>query len=403
MYSLILIGTIVMSLYPELSYAHSGRTDSSGGHNCSQKSINKGLCTGYHSHNSGTSSSTSSSSSSPSTSQQHDKDCSDFSSYDEVVAYWNAKGYTKEYDPERLDGFGNVVDDGIPCEAPGSYDLTKINHSQAQQDENDRTTGEQDGYHAGQEAGYAGTSSKDVEFSTDGSDAYKSGYTTGYENGYAEGQEKLDQEKQSANQEGYNDGLNGEELDVSNQYSNHEELFRAYESGYGQAVEELAVKREQEAYETGLKDGRNDQEEKSQVYQEERYEEAYRKGLKEGRAELKNTYSSLGYEAAFNELKANPSYEKEHYNDWFKEGFGENLDREREADAAYEQGLIGEEYNRADDVQISKEMYSHYYDKGRAIYEEKQRENTRNTSLFIGTAMTGWLGRRFYVAKKMVR
>ena len=33
------------------SYAHSGRTDSRGGHNCSQKSKNKGLCTGYHYHN----------------------------------------------------------------------------------------------------------------------------------------------------------------------------------------------------------------------------------------------------------------------------------------------------------------------------------------------------------------
>tara|TARA_R110000772_G_scaffold189674_2_gene300637 strand:- start:1470 stop:1748 length:279 start_codon:yes stop_codon:yes gene_type:complete len=31
--------------------AHSGRTDASGGHNCSQKSINKGLCSGYHYHN----------------------------------------------------------------------------------------------------------------------------------------------------------------------------------------------------------------------------------------------------------------------------------------------------------------------------------------------------------------
>lgn len=30
--------------------AHGGRTNSSGGHNCSQKSISKGLCTGYHSH-----------------------------------------------------------------------------------------------------------------------------------------------------------------------------------------------------------------------------------------------------------------------------------------------------------------------------------------------------------------
>lgn len=34
-------------------YPHSGRTDSSGGHNCSAKSRAKGLCTGYHYHNSG--------------------------------------------------------------------------------------------------------------------------------------------------------------------------------------------------------------------------------------------------------------------------------------------------------------------------------------------------------------
>ena len=31
--------------------AHSGRTDSKGGHNCSQASKDKGLCTGYHYHN----------------------------------------------------------------------------------------------------------------------------------------------------------------------------------------------------------------------------------------------------------------------------------------------------------------------------------------------------------------
>ncbi len=34
-------------------YPHSGRTDSSGGHNCSAKSKSKGLCTGYHYHNGG--------------------------------------------------------------------------------------------------------------------------------------------------------------------------------------------------------------------------------------------------------------------------------------------------------------------------------------------------------------
>ena len=39
-----------------VSFSHSGRTDGSGGHNCSAKSRAKGLCTGYHYHNSGISS-----------------------------------------------------------------------------------------------------------------------------------------------------------------------------------------------------------------------------------------------------------------------------------------------------------------------------------------------------------
>jgi|TARA_B110000908_G_C9815201_1_gene254706 hypothetical protein len=45
----------ILTLAAVASYsdAHSGRTDSNGGHNCSQKSKDKGLCTGYHYHNSG--------------------------------------------------------------------------------------------------------------------------------------------------------------------------------------------------------------------------------------------------------------------------------------------------------------------------------------------------------------
>ena len=34
----------------DLVLGHSGRTDSSGGHNCSAKSKRKGLCSGYHYH-----------------------------------------------------------------------------------------------------------------------------------------------------------------------------------------------------------------------------------------------------------------------------------------------------------------------------------------------------------------
>jgi hypothetical protein len=38
------------SIELDIKNGHSGRTDSSGGHNCSDKSIRKGLCTGYHYH-----------------------------------------------------------------------------------------------------------------------------------------------------------------------------------------------------------------------------------------------------------------------------------------------------------------------------------------------------------------
>jgi len=48
--SKLLLALIFLSM-STLSFGHSGRTDSNGGHNCSQKSKEKGLCTGYHYHN----------------------------------------------------------------------------------------------------------------------------------------------------------------------------------------------------------------------------------------------------------------------------------------------------------------------------------------------------------------
>jgi hypothetical protein len=48
--SKILLALVFVSL-STLSFGHSGRTDSNGGHNCSQKSKEKGLCSGYHYHN----------------------------------------------------------------------------------------------------------------------------------------------------------------------------------------------------------------------------------------------------------------------------------------------------------------------------------------------------------------
>ncbi len=45
--SLILLAATLISVQ---AFSHSGRTDSSGGHSCSYKSQQKGLCSGYHYH-----------------------------------------------------------------------------------------------------------------------------------------------------------------------------------------------------------------------------------------------------------------------------------------------------------------------------------------------------------------
>jgi hypothetical protein len=63
-----ILAAIVLSLtVSSVSFAHSGRTDGNGGHNCSATSQAKGLCSGYHYHNGGSSSNGSSSGSSNST------------------------------------------------------------------------------------------------------------------------------------------------------------------------------------------------------------------------------------------------------------------------------------------------------------------------------------------------
>tara|TARA_B100001057_G_scaffold347413_1_gene348730 strand:+ start:56 stop:319 length:264 start_codon:yes stop_codon:yes gene_type:complete len=41
---------IFISSLASNSFAHSGRTDANGGHNCSESSKRKGLCYGYHYH-----------------------------------------------------------------------------------------------------------------------------------------------------------------------------------------------------------------------------------------------------------------------------------------------------------------------------------------------------------------
>ncbi len=50
MKKLVLLTLIAVLGLSAQAYSHSGRTDKNGGHNCSAKSQQKGLCSGYHYH-----------------------------------------------------------------------------------------------------------------------------------------------------------------------------------------------------------------------------------------------------------------------------------------------------------------------------------------------------------------
>lgn len=48
--TILILSALFLFFLTLTSQAHSGRTDKNGGHKCSVKSQNKGLCSSYHKH-----------------------------------------------------------------------------------------------------------------------------------------------------------------------------------------------------------------------------------------------------------------------------------------------------------------------------------------------------------------
>lgn len=383
--------------------AHSGRTDASGGHNCSQSSINKGLCSGYHNHNGGGSSSESVPAPSAST-QPNDKDCTDFVTYDQVVQYWNSKGYSATYDPENLDGWGNgQVDDGIPCEVPGGYDTAKINGSPAQISAKtavqEKSKGETEGYPAGLEAGYHDLSSS---VNQTGSAAYIEGYKAGFNKGWAEGSEKLKVEKETADKAGYEFGKTQDQLTIPKEYEHIDSVKASFEEGFNRAVTERDAVKKKEFLEKGYQEGKNDVHNVPTDIKEV-YIKAYEEGYEKGQSELKESYVKQGYEAAFTMLKYSiPKLDNEKYISWYKEGFESNNDIDKIAKEAFNLGIAGSSYKVPTKYKKAEPIFKNHYELGFKEYEMEQAESNQQTTTGIGTILLAWLGRRFYVAKKMV-
>lgn len=391
-------------LFGSFVYAHPGRTDSTGGHNCSEKSKAKGLCTGYHYHNGGGGTS-SGGSIGGGAKNINDKDCTDFASYDEVIAYWNSKGYSATYDPENLDGWGNgKVDDGIPCEPPEGYDLTKINNSpqqkQYKQDQQDQANGENQGYSQGIEDGYQELANNSS--TSKGSAAFNKGYAAGYNKGYEEGKQKISGEKESAKNEGYVLGQQQDHLEIPAAYISHAGLKAAYEEGFNKAVNERIEQKKKEFTEQGYTDGKKDIH-TPPINVDEIYLKAYEAGYQKGQEELKEKFVKKGYDDAFTFITyKKPNLTNEKFVQWHKEGFDSNKEVERIKKAALALGKQGEDLQIPSKYRNGEAIFKHFYQVGLAEYKEKQSTKQKAAAGGIGIAGLFWLGRRFWVAKKMI-
>jgi len=386
--------------------AHPGRTDANGGHTCKTNCEKYGLEYGeYHYHNGGGGSTNPSSTPAQTpTIQSNDKDCGEFASYDEVVQYWNEKGYSATNDPENLDGWGNgQVDDGIPCEPPSGYDFTKINNSPEQIAEKtakqEKEKGEADGYPDGVEAGYHDGSQT---ANPTGSEAYVEGYKAGYSKGWEEGNKKFTSEKEKAEKAGNELGKKQDKLTIPKDYSQNDAVKASFEKGFIRAVTERDEAKKKEFNQKGYEEGKRD-EYNVPTKEKEAYIKAYEEGYKKGQAELKESYVKQGYESAYTIVTySEPKLEDQKYIDWYKEGFESNKEVDEIVSEAYALGLAGNTYNLPGKYKHAEKIFKHHYELGWQKYEEEKAENTNQAAAGVGIVVLAWVGRRFYVAKKMV-
>lgn len=325
-------------------YAHSGRTDGSGGHNCSDKSIAKGLCTGYHYHNGGGASSGSSSSTS-------------------------------------TDTYSGPTAEEIAAQ--------------------EKSAGQKAGYSAGVNDGY-NNQNESLTY-TDGSYDYQEGYDIGYQKGFEDGQAKLNSEKQVAYQTGYTAAKNGATNAVPANYNTNAFIKAAYQEGYNKSIAEIDKVKKKEYLTKGYSDGKKDV---SNVPKDIKaiYVDSYQEGYAKGQKELKAQYAKQGYEAAYTNLKyKEPNFKVAKYVNWYKGGFESNKEVQEIKDQAYELGFSGSTYTLPKQYNKGKVIFEHYYEIGATAHEEKQKEDAQQTAGMSGALILGWLARRYYVARQTIK
>ena len=377
-WSYLLVILLVFSLHNNAE-AHSGRTDSSGGHNCSPKSVSIGLCTSYHYHNGGGSTNTAPAPAKPVYNPKIYYD----SGYKAGYGKGHEMGYKKE-SPEQSSDDSNTdyVEGWSAGYQKGLEDgLAKINKEE--QDAKDKKTGNDQGEKDGATSFLDGKKNNDFLYASGSSELYKSSYIEAFASSW-----QLTKNSKDSYDKGYEQGLSQDEIVIPAVFQT-DILTPEFEKGH-KAGEDERDKNEIAKY------GKEGQALGYEVKElaitadiiKDIYIEAFKQGYESGLQKRKEEVVEEGYNYAFKQMKfANSPYEgKEHFSEWIKEGYDNNELAVEIKTKSIELGKENKAYTIPKKYMVNDDaiaLHDKLFLKGQNIQEEIDRNN-RNTLLTTG-------------------
>lgn len=325
---------IVITLTPQIALAHSGRTDSSGGHKDNKNASGLGYyhyhCGGYppHLHTSGT--------------------C--------PYKSGSASSSTKS-----------------------SSNTSKNNNSSKDDTDLKMNEAQKNGYDTGYKAGSNGSSYSDSNSST-----YSSNYKSGYKSGYEKGKEELESKSKTAYDEGFELGSKGE---TANNTYDLETIKTSYSNGYEKGLEAYKKENKEKYSKLGEEDAINFTMKEFGDDISDELKEEYKKSYDTKVSELKKIAYNEGYKTAING-KDSDSFDFKHseernlYNKGYAEG---KTDIEKEIDNAYECGYSEKEYSAPKQLASVEEKLLASFNEG--ADKLKAEKDSRDKTIKVTTSI----------------
>lgn len=337
--------TVSLMSFGSISFAHSGRTDSSGGHHDYK---NKSGLGSYHYHHG-------------------------------YGPHLHTNGCPYEGGGSSSSGSSASTRESEQRRAEEAAKMEA--EAKARQEEKEKERIKKEGTNKGYEDGYSRVGRDTSSYSG----SYVDNYYNGYNEGYNRGLEKVEEDAKEASEKGYNLGVTGE--DIENPYS-QEVLLVSFKKGYEKGFEEYKTKKKVEYMAIGKQDGAEDK--PMMEFEEDINKEikaAYIDGYNSSQKVIEKEFNDKGFKAAIKKDKSEESSIKnEKYSKWYKAGYENGKKRlDKELEKAYQKGLKGEEFQVETAVLGAKEYLKEEYDRGK----EDAKTNGAIGAGVIGVSATG--------------